>query len=91
MKKETDTKIKSWILLLAGLAGIGYQQYTGEVNWILLLIFTSMTGVPGVATIISLIKNSPIILQSSASRLERSESDSENSPQNSSGADDAQR
>jgi hypothetical protein len=81
VKKETDTKIKSWILLIAGLVGIAYQQYTGEVNWILLLIFTSMTGVPGVATIISLIKNSPIVLQSPSSPPGSSESESDNSLQ----------
>jgi hypothetical protein len=80
--KKDDTKIKSWVLLVAGLLGIGYQQYTGEKNWILLLIYTSMTGVPGVATIISLIKNSPIVLQSPSSPQEPLESDSENSSQN---------
>jgi hypothetical protein len=79
VNKEDDTKLRSWILLLAGLFGIGYQQYTGETNWVLLLIFTSMTGVPGVTSIISLIKSSPIILQSSSSREESSEQESEKS------------
>lgn len=79
MKKETDAQLKSWILLLAGLTGIAFQQWTGNVNWILLLIFTTMTGVPGVAQIISLIKNSPVVLQSSSSQQERLESGSANS------------
>ena len=84
MEKGTDdTKIKSWILLLAGLAGIAYQQWTGEVNWILLLIFTTMTGVPGLTNLISLIKNSPIVLQSSSSRQELLEQDSDSASQSS--------
>jgi hypothetical protein len=65
-----EAKLKSWILLLSGLVGIGYEQYTGKVNWILLLIFTTMTGVPGLASIISLLKNSPIVIQSSLSQQE---------------------
>jgi hypothetical protein len=64
--------------MLAGLAGIAYQQWTGQVNWVLLLIFTSMAGVPGLAEIISLIKNSPIQLQSSSSRQQLLEPGSEN-------------
>lgn len=67
MKTKDDARLKSWFLLLAGLAGMAYQQYTGEVSWPLLLIFTLMTGVPGGAYLISLIKNSPIVLQSSVS------------------------
>jgi hypothetical protein len=65
-----EAKLKSWILLLSGLVGIGYEQYTGKVNWILLLIFTTMTGVPGLASIISLLRNSPIVIQSSLSQQE---------------------
>ena len=81
-RDKNDTKVKSWILLIAGLLGMGYQQYTGEVNWILLLIFASMTGVPGLAHIISLIKNSPIVLQSSSSQPEDLEQASDNSSLN---------
>lgn len=85
MRKDgDDSKLKSWILLAAGMAGIGYQQWTGEVNWILLLIFTSMTGVPGLTSILALIKSSPTILQSSLSQQQRSELDSNNASQNSS-------
>lgn len=79
MKKERDAQLRSWILLLAGLAGIAYQQWTGEINIILLLIFTAMSGVPGLAQIISLIKNSPIVLQSSSSPADSSEQESDKS------------
>lgn len=79
MNKATDEKLKSWLLLVAGLGGIGYQQWTGEVNWVLLLIFTTMTGVPGVTTLLSLIKNSPIVLPSSSSPPEQPGSESESS------------
>ena len=90
VKKKDDTRVRSWILLIAGLAGIGYEQYTGKVNWFLLLIFSLMAGVPGVANIISLIKNSPIVIQSSSPPLESSESDWDNS-QDSSGDINAKR
>jgi hypothetical protein len=79
VKKEQDTQLKSWILLFAGLAGIAYQQWTGQINIVLLLIFTAMSGVPGLAHIISLIKNSPIVLQSSSSQPESSEQESDKS------------
>ena len=82
--KKEDSQVKSWILLLAGLAGIGYQQYTGETDIVLLLIFTAMTGVPGLTQLISLIKNSPIVLQSSSSQQDHLGSDSGNSSTNSS-------
>lgn len=78
MKETSDAQLKSWVLLIAGLIGIGYQQYTGETNWLLLGIFTLMAGVPGATQLFSLIKNSPIVLQSSLSRREQSELDSEN-------------
>ena len=64
MNSNKEEKLKSWLLLIAGMIGIGYQQYTGETDWVLLLIFTAMTGVPGVTTLIALIRNSPTTLQS---------------------------
>lgn len=70
MKAKDEARIKSWVLLLAGLAGIGYQQWTGESNIILLLIFTAMTGVPGLSEIIYLLRTSPTVLQSSVSQRE---------------------
>lgn len=81
--EKDDTKLKRWILLIAGLAGIGYQQYTGQTNWLLLLIFSTMTGVPGIAELLLLIKNSPIVLQSSSSRQQLLESDSDSASTNS--------
>jgi hypothetical protein len=82
LSEKDDAKLKSWILLVAGLAGIGYQQWTGEVSWILLLIFTSMTGVPVVTNLISLLRNTPIVLPSSSSQEVPSESGSENASPN---------
>jgi hypothetical protein len=80
-----ENRLKSWILLLAGLAGMAYQQLTHNVNLVLLLVFTAMTGVPGLANIISLIKNSPIVLQSYSSQPEPLEQDSGNVSQGLSG------
>lgn len=77
--KDLENRLKRWVLLIAGLAGIAYQQYTGEVNWFLLLIFTSMAGVPGITEIILLIKNSPIVIRSSSSPSEPSESELDSS------------
>lgn len=82
---KKDDKAKSWILLVAGLVGIAYQQYTGDRDWMLLLVFTVMAGIPIPIHLYSLIKNSSTISQLSASQLESSESDSENSSQNSPG------
>lgn len=79
---------KEWILLLAGLAGIGYQMITDNVNIALLLVCTAMTGVPGLAHVLSLIRNSPIVLQSSSSPPDYSELESGKPLQNSSGVDD---
>lgn len=75
MNKEKDESLKSWILLLAGLAGIGYQQYTHQTDWMLLVVFTIMTGIPGAAQFISLIRNSPIVLQSSLPQASPSDSE----------------
>lgn len=79
MSAQKEDRLKSWILLLAGLSGIGYQQYTGKTDWMLLLIFTVMTGVPGVTTIISLLRSSQTTLQSSLPPSEESAQGSESS------------
>lgn len=76
--------VKEWILLLAGLAGITYQLITDNVNVILLIVFSAMTGVPGLAHIVSLIRNSPIVLQSYVSQRGYQDSESENVSQGSS-------
>lgn len=83
MNAKREERLIKWILLIAGLSGIGYQQYTGETSWLLLLIFTSMTGVPGLASIISLMRSSLTTLQSASSQPQLSESDLGNSSQSS--------
>jgi hypothetical protein len=90
MNSNREEKLKSWLLLIAGMIGIGYQQYTGKTDWVLLLIFTAMTGVPGVTTLISLIKNSPTTLQSLLPQQDVSEQESESSS-NESSADSNER
>lgn len=78
MKAKDDARLKSWLLLFAGLVGMGYQQYTGKVSWPLLLTFTVMTGIAGSAEVISLIRGSRIVLPSSSSQPELSEQESDN-------------
>jgi hypothetical protein len=77
VKTKDDARLKSWLLLFAGLIGMGYQQYTGKVSWPLLLTFTVMTGIAGSAEVISLIKSSRIVLPSSSSQQEHSDLDSD--------------
>jgi hypothetical protein len=59
MKPSRIAVVKDLILFFGGLTGIAYQQITGNVNVVLLMIFTAMTGVPGLMNIISLVRNSP--------------------------------
>jgi hypothetical protein len=80
--------VKEWLLLLAGLAGITYQLITGEINLALLLVFTAMTGVPGLAHVLSLIRNSPIVLQSPSPQPESQGLESGNASLNSLGDSD---
>lgn len=64
---STDRAIaitKDVILFVGGLCGIAYQQYTNNVNWLLLLVFSSMTGIPGVLNIVALLRNTSAIAQS---------------------------
>jgi hypothetical protein len=91
MSNQRESRIKTWVLLLAGLAGIGYQQYTGQTDWILLLIFSAMTGVPGITELISLIRNSTTALPSSLPQQQESGQESELSSNNSSGVEDERR
>lgn len=69
---------KDLILFFGGLIGIAYQQITGNVNVVLLMIFTAMTGVPGLMNIISLVRNSPTELPSSLPLPPPSQSASDN-------------
>ena len=89
MKTNPIAIVKDLILFFGGLAGIAYQQITDNVNIMLLLIFTAMTGVPGLTQIISLVRNSPIVLQSSSRQPERSESDLDSALPKSSVGDEA--
>jgi hypothetical protein len=77
--RNADDKAKAWLLFIFGLGGIGYQQYTHDVDLILLVIFTSMAGLPTVATLLSLVRNSPIVIPSSSSPPPDLELESENS------------
>ncbi len=79
MNAEKEARIKSWILMIAGMAGVGYQQYTGETDWVLLLIFIAMIGIPGYTEIISILKSSPTVSQSLPSLPSVSEQESQSS------------
>ncbi len=84
MNAEKEARIKSWILMIAGMAGVGYQQYTGETDWVLLLIFIAMIGIPGYTEIISILKSSPTASQSLPSLPLASEQESQSSANESS-------
>ena len=43
------------MLFAAGLAGIGYQQYTGSVSIPLLVLYGVMLGLPGVQALMGLL------------------------------------
>ena len=43
------------VLLIAGLAGIGYQQYTERVVWPLLVVYAVMIGLPGAQALLALL------------------------------------
>lgn len=73
--------VKDILLFLGGLAGIGYQQITGKTDLVLLIVFTTMIGLPGVANTIRLIRgDTTTVLQpqsvSSESGTEYSQSSS---------------
>lgn len=74
MRPERKIQIaKDLILFFGGLAGIGYQQVTGDVNTVLLVIFTAMTGVPGLTNLISLLRGSVTESESPPQVSERSD------------------
>lgn len=43
------------VLLIAGLAGIGWQQYTERVVWPLLVVYAVMIGLPGAQALLALL------------------------------------
>ncbi len=50
---------KDVILFVVGLGGIIYQQVTGQVFPMLLIVFMTMTGVPALVNLVSLFKGLP--------------------------------
>ncbi len=79
---ETDRRVtvaRDLILFVFGLAGIAYQQVTGDVNAVLLGIFTAMTGVPGLTNLVSLLRGTPTGGSSSAPAPSEPGSESERS------------
>ena len=77
------TIAKDLILFLGGLAGIAYQQITNNVNIVLLIVFTAMTGVLGLTNILSLLRNSPTVSPSSSPQRPSSVPESANASQES--------
>lgn len=70
---------KDLILFLGGLAGIAYQQITGNVNTLLLVIFTAMVGIPGLTNLVTLLRGTTIALPSQSQVQPHSELESDNS------------
>jgi len=70
---------KDLVLFLGGLAGIFYQQLTGNVNFVFLAIFTAMTGVPGLTNLISILRGPVIGSESQSQAQQPLESESGNS------------
>lgn len=82
MATKTERAIaisRDLILFVFGLAGIAYQQVTGNVNFVLLAIFTAMTGVPGLLQLIGLTRSLRTESQSSQSALQEPPLESDSS------------
>lgn len=76
MKAEKILMVgKDLILFLGGLAGIGYQTRTGDVNPLLLLTFSLMAGVPGLMYLVAIIRGPAIESQSSSSPSQQQSSE----------------
>lgn len=67
---------KDTLLFLGGLSGIGYQQISGDVNTTLLVVFVAMTGVPGLTSLIALVRGPLTGSQPSSSASPSADSDS---------------
>lgn len=81
MSEKLDKAVsvtRDLVLLVFGLSGIAYQQVTGEVNFVLLAIFTTMTGIPGLVNLLPLLRGLPTDSQSSAPASTPPHSDSPN-------------
>lgn len=79
--ERTIVIIKDILLFGTGLAGIIYQQVTGQVHAMLLAVFTIMVGLPGVSALWALKSNSTSTTgsSSSSSQSQPPSSDSHNS------------
>lgn len=73
MTTQKESKLKSWVLLVAGIVGIGHQQYTGQKDLVMLAIYIAMVGIPGYTEISSLLKSFITALPSSTSQQVDSE------------------
>lgn len=54
-RRRVATIRRDSVLFLAGLGGIAYQQVTGRVHVELLIVFGLMIGLPGIASLLSLL------------------------------------
>jgi hypothetical protein len=52
----TFVAVRDAVLLAAGVLGIGFQQVTGEVNSLLLTVYMTMIGIPGLSSGLWLLK-----------------------------------
>lgn len=83
MKTPAERRIaiaRDLALFMFGLGGIAYQTVTRDVNFVLLAIFTSMTGVPGLTNLVGVLRTSGTASQPSSSALPAQASDSGSSP-----------
>lgn len=55
-KRPTAGRVsRDTVLFVAGLAGIGWQQYTERVVWPLLVVYGVMVGLPGAQALLALL------------------------------------
>lgn len=55
-RRPTRARVsRDTVLFVAGLSGIGYQQYTGSVSIPLLVLYGVMLGLPGVSALLQLV------------------------------------
>lgn len=71
--QQTIAVAKDIVLFLGGLTGIAYQQITGNVHALLLLVFTAMVGIPGLVALWSLKDGATITVSRSSQSQESSQ------------------
>jgi hypothetical protein len=77
--ERTIIIVKDFLLFGTGLAGIVYQQVTGEVHAMLLAVFTIMVGLPGVSALWTLRSSSTTSSPSPSSQPQPPSPDSHSS------------